>query len=231
MMEHITIAGKACHILQKGTGGPVILWGMYPFRDGELEHTFDEILQQTGKQDLLLVAYQVEDWNRDFSPWEAPAAVPGETFPGKASLTLEWLLDRCIPYVEANYQQEKQYLLAGYSLAGLFSLWALYQTDVFRGAACCSGSLWYRGWEEYAGQKHILRKDSLVYLSLGGKEEKTTNPIMVTVGDATRRQEQLLKADPNVKDVTLQWNSGGHFADSGKRLAKGIAWLLEHNLK
>lgn len=227
-MEHVTIGGRVCHIRQKGTSGPVVLWGMFPFREGELEDTYEEILRQTGHQDFLLVAYQAEDWNRDFSPWEAPAAVPGETFAGWGHKTLEWLLDSCIPYVEAKYQREEQYMLAGYSLAGLFSLWSLYQTDVFKGAACCSGSLWYSGWEEYAGQNHILREKSLVYLSLGGKEEKTANPVMAAVGDVTRKQEKLLKADSRVEDVVLQWNSGGHFADSGKRLAKGIAWLLEH---
>ncbi|ERL11412.1 hypothetical protein HMPREF1248_0438 [Coriobacteriaceae bacterium BV3Ac1] len=31
--------------------------------------------------------------------------------------------------------------ISGYSLAGLFALWSLYQTDIFKGAACVSGSL------------------------------------------------------------------------------------------
>lgn len=228
MMEHVTIGGRVCHVRQKGTSGPVVFWGMFPFQEGESEHTCEEILIQTGNQDFLLVAYQAEDWNRDFSPWEAPAAVPGETFAGKGQKMLEWLLDSGIPYVEKKYPAKGPYLLAGYSLAGLFSLWALYQTDAFEGAACCSGSLWYPGWEEYAGQNHILRDNALVYLSLGGKEEKTRNPMISTVGDVTRKQEKLLKSDGKVKACVLEWNSGGHFADSGKRLAKGIAWLLEH---
>lgn len=229
MTEHVIIGGRVCHIMQKGTNGPVILWGMFPFREGELEHTCEKILRQAGNHDFLLVAYQVEDWNRDFSPWEAPAALPGETFAGNGNKTLEWLLNSCIPYVENKYQSKEPYLLAGYSLAGLFSLWALYQTDVFGGTACCSGSLWYSGWEEYAGKNHILRDNTLVYLSLGGKEEKTGNPMMSTVGKVTRNQEKLLKNDVKVKNTVLEWNSGGHFADSGKRLAKGIAWLLKHD--
>lgn len=31
------------------------------------------------------------------------------------------------------------------------------------------------------------------------------------------------------EQVILEWNAGGHFADSGKRLAKGIRWLLMNN--
>ena len=62
---------------------------------------------------------------------------------------------------------------------------------------------------------------------LGGKEEKTKNAVMATVGDCTREQEKLLLEDPFAERVVLEWNPGGHFADSGKRLAKGIRWLLE----
>ena len=50
---------------------------------------------------------------------------------------------------------------------------------------------------------------------------------MATVGDRTREQEKLLLEDPLAERVVLEWNPGGHFADSGKRLAKGIRWLLE----
>ena len=39
--------------------------------------------------------------------------------------------------------------LAGYSLAGLFALYALYQTDVFARAASMSGSFWFEGIMEY----------------------------------------------------------------------------------
>lgn len=35
--------------------------------------------------------------------------------------------------------------IAGYSLAGLFALYALYKTDVFTRVASMSGSLWFPG--------------------------------------------------------------------------------------
>ena len=50
---------------------------------------------------------------------------------------------------------------------------------------------------------------------------------MATVGDRTREQEKLLLEDSFAEQVVLEWNPGGHFADSGKRLAKGIKWLME----
>ena len=65
-----------------------------------------------------------------------------------------------------------------------------------------------------------------VYLSLGGKEEKAKNKVMAAVGDRTRAQEGLLQEDSMVESVVLEWNAGGHFADAGKRLAKGVKWMF-----
>lgn len=218
--------GVLCHIMQKGTAGPVILLGMYPHRPDEIEHMEECLEEQLSKKDFLLIAYQVKDWNRDFSPWEAPAVFGQEAFEGKRKETLSWLTEQCIPYIKQYYKTDSSYFLAGYSLAGLFSLWAMYESDLFSGAACCSGSLWFEGWEQYA-EKRKIRSKGNIYLSLGGKEEKTKNKIIATVGERTRKQEQFLKQDPNVEQTILEWNSGGHFADSGKRLTKGISWLLK----
>ena len=113
-----------------------------------------------------------------------------------------------------------------YSLAGLFALWTAYETDIFSAIASCSGSLWFEQWDEYV-LHHQIKHKSNIYLSLGGKEEKTKNPVMARVGDRTRIQERILRNDPKVKQTTLEFNSGGHFADAQKRLAKAVKWLLE----
>ena len=75
-------------------------------------------------------------------------------------------------------------------------------------------------------REHMLRSKCSVYLSLGGKEEKTRNKIMAAVGDRTKAQEERLEEDPMVESVVLEWNAGGHFADAGKRLAKGVRWMF-----
>jgi len=49
---------------------------------------------------------------------------------------------------------------------------------------------------------------------------------MAAVGDRTRAQERLLQEDSMVESVVLEWNAGGHFADAGKRLAKGVKWMF-----
>ena len=149
---------------------------------------------------------------------------------GEGKKTLQWLLKELIPTLKETYGADREIYLIGYSLSGLFSLWAAYETDIFSGIASCSGSLWFQRWDEYI-KSHKMPHACNVYLSIGGKEEKTKNQIMAKVGERTRLQEQILKDDSNVKKVILEYNSGGHFADSGKRLSKAVAWLLKNTGK
>ena len=78
-MTETFVDGIQLHIAEHGHGGPVIFWGMYPHQEHEVEHLWEELLEIVSENDFLLVAFQVEDWNRDFSPWEAPAAFGTES--------------------------------------------------------------------------------------------------------------------------------------------------------
>lgn len=62
----------------------------------------------------------------------------------------------------------------------------------------------------------MIQSKCSVYLSLGGKEEKTKNKVMAAVGDRTRAQERLLQEDAMVESVVLEWNAGGHLQMRGK---------------
>ena len=120
--------------------------------------------------------------------------------------------------------REKTYYIGGYSLAGLFALWAAYQTDTFTGVAAASPSMWFPGFTEYMADNAI--KCDAVYLSLGDKEAKARNPVMATVADKMSEAQEILKS----KDVniTFEWNSGNHFKESDLRTAKAFAWVLNH---
>ncbi|MCQ2512161.1 MAG: alpha/beta hydrolase [Lachnospiraceae bacterium] len=220
----VTIDNKTCHIVQRGENGPVVLWGMFPHQGDEIQHMTDTIKRICPKKEFILAAFQAEDWNRDFSPWKAPAAYGEGVFEGEGKVTLAWLEQSFIPYLKEQFG-ERPLILAGYSLAGIFALWAGYESETFDGIICGSGSLWFDKWDEYVST-HSVKSNCKIYLSLGRKEEKTRNKTMALVGDRTRAQEEILKADPNVSDVILEWNNGGHFADSGERLAKGIDWMI-----
>ena len=169
---------------------------------------------------FALAAFAVGDWNRDLSPWEAPPVFGKVPFGGKAGETLFFVLDRLLPEVRTRLATVMKLCLGGYSLAGLFALWAATGTDVFSGVAAASPSLWFPGWMDYVKEKPIQAK--AVYLSLGDKEERAKNPLMATVGNCIREQYALLQAD---HAVTLEWNPGNHFQDSEKRTARAFCWI------
>lgn len=173
------------------------------------------------------VSLLVEDWNSSLSPWAAPPVFGQEGFAGRGRDTLRCLTEEILPFVEEKLGKNVESYIGGYSLAGLFSLWAFYETGLFRGAASCSGSLWFPGWAEYA-KTHSAAKDSLIYLSLGDKEEKTRNPQLQKVGEETRQQYKRIMEDTGVSASCLEWNPGGHFHQPMERTVRGFAWLLEN---
>ena len=65
---------------------PVIFWGMYPHQEHEVEHLWEELLEIVSENDFLLVAFQVEDWNRDFSPWKHQQHLEQKDLPDKAGI-------------------------------------------------------------------------------------------------------------------------------------------------
>lgn len=177
----------------------------------------------SGSGDWCIAALPVADWFRDLTPWRAEPVFGNHAFGDGAAQTLAGLLEEVIPGLERDPPAERRYVLGGYSLAGLFSLWAAYQTDRFAGVAAVSPSVWYPGWIDYAAEHRI--RTPLVYLSLGVREEKTKNRAMAVVGDNLRTQHRLLTRAG--VPCRLDWNPGHHFADSDRRMARGLAWLLE----
>ena len=208
---------------QNPVNAPVFIWGLDMSHGETAESLFDEVKALTNN-DFSLAVFDVTDWNAQFSPWTAPAVFGKDAFSGKGNDTLRFLEDEFLPEIKSKFPKSEVFL-TGYSLAGLFSLWALYETDKFNGAVCCSSSLWFDKWDEYASL-HRIKSPSTIYMSLGDREEKTKNKVMSKVGDRTRRQAEILKEDPNVEKLYFEWNEGGHFVEPLKRVAKGITRIL-----
>ena len=175
-------------------------------------------------QPFALAAFQVADWNRDLSPWEAPPVFGKIPFGGKAEKTLAFLTDRLLPELRERLDlpENAELCLGGYSLAGLFALWAATKTDLFSAVAAASPSVWFPGWIEEVKAHPILAP--VVYLSLGDREERTKNPLMATVGDRIRELYTLLQPDHR---VTLEWNEGNHFQDPEGRTARAFSRAAE----
>jgi len=185
------------------------------FIESEISH----IRELTGGQDFCLKAVKVGSWNCDLSPWPTPAVFGNEDFGDGAAQTLNFIQENIFPNLP---QSVKRLFIGGYSLAGLFALWAGYQTDRFDGIAAASPSIWFPHFTEYM-RENTMNADA-VYLSLGAREERTRNPVMSQVGNAVRSAETILKEAG--KDCILEWNKGNHFKDADLRTAKAFAWLM-----
>lgn len=217
------IGDRKCYIYDCGSPDTLLI---QPVDDHDIEVLDSEvshITQLANGKGFTLVAFKVNDWNTDLSPWEAPPAFGDKPFGRGAGDTLIYITEALLPEIIQGRQPD--IYIGGYSLAGFFSLWAGYQTDIFAGIAAASPSVWFPGWIEYAENNNIQSPN--VYLSLGDKEERTRNPVMKTVGDNIRRQLEILKKDPACKDCTLEMNRGNHFKDPDLRVAKGFVWLLD----
>ncbi len=225
-MENIQteINGKNCCFFQSGTKPEIIL--IQPADERGLEHIERQFIEIEGmvKRPFLLAAFGVKDWNGELSPWEAPAAFGDMAFGGRAEETLNFVTEQLLPCIRDRYDTvaDKPMVIGGYSLAGLFSLWAVYKTDIFTGCAAASPSVWFPRWMEFAVSKKTSTK--IIYLSLGDREEKTKNALMSRVGDNIRSMAEIYKESGIT--CTLEWNEGNHFKDAGLRTAKAFAWCV-----
>ena len=191
-----------------------------PMDSHDLEGIENEVrtIRELTEADFQLIAVKVESWNRDLSPWKAPAVFGNEGFGDGATEFLEKYNPLC--------PDGRTCFIGGYSLAGLFALWAAYRTGRFAGTAAASPSVWFPGFPEFMRNNRI--QTSAVYLSLGDREEKTRNPVMAAVGNRIREAEDILK-NQGVR-CRLEWNPGNHFRDADIRTAKAFAWVLDNVL-
>ena len=190
-----------------------------PVDDHDLELIESEAaaIRQLAGQDFHLTAVRVRNWNRDLTPWEAPPVFGKEGFGNGAGETLQEIL-------ELAGGEKKKIILGGYSLAGLFALWAGYRTERFAGIAAASPSVWFPGFSDYMRENTM--KAGCVYLSLGDREEKTRNQVMAKAGDCIREARELLERQGTC--CTLEWNEGNHFKDPDLRTARAFAWVMNH---
>lgn len=222
-VEKFEVAEKEATLYHsKESGSPLIILNNYA-GDGE---SVMEAVGELEEKDFNLLCVGKLKWNHDMTPWYCPPTSPQDTpCTGGADEYLRLLLNDILPECLRRVNGTPSHIsIAGYSLAGLFALYALYQTDVFERAASMSGSLWFPDFKEYVFSHEMKRKPEKIYLSLGDKEAKTRNRYLKAVQENTEniaahfREEEI--------DVTLEMNPGNHFKDASLRSAKGILAII-----
>ena len=201
---------------------------------------------------VSLVHIGVDLWEENFSPWCAPRVfAKGPNFGDGAQKTLDTLVNQVIPWTESELTEPPAYrVLVGYSLAGLFSLWAgVTQAGVSRSGApqqvargcqpdnaptptfqrigAVSGSFWFPGLLDYVDQQLNGGAVGLThaYLSLGDREARTPNPQIMHV----RENAELLASGLESAGITstFELNRGNHFQNVEGRMQKALDWLVK----
>ena len=201
---------------------PLIVFNTF---EGDGEGVYKE-LQNMGCTSINLLVIGNIDWNHDMSPWYMPSIYSKEkSFSGGADEYLKLLIDEILPKAKELIEGVPKFTgIAGYSLAGLFAVYAMYKTDVFDRVASMSGSLWFSNFIEYCKRNEYKRLPDKIYFSLGDKEANTRNPVLKTVQDKTIELSEYFKILGS--EVIFELNPGNHFTDTILRSAKGIKAIL-----
>jgi len=201
---------------------PLIVFNTF---EGDGEDVY-QALQNMGCTSINLLVVGNIDWKHDMSPWYMPSIYSKEkSFSGGADEYLRLLVDEILPKAKELIEGEPKFTgIAGYSLAGLFTVYTMYKTDVFDRVASMSGSLWFSNFIEYCKRNEYKRLPDKIYFSLGDKEANTRNPVLKTVQDKTIELSEYFKILGS--EVIFELNPGNHFTDTILRSAKGIKAIL-----
>lgn len=219
----LTISGRKCRLFGSERQECVLIQPSARHENATLETEAEQIAERSGVP-FVLATIELEDWIIDLMPWP-DGNISRESEAGKHGQdTLEYVLESLIPELQKRYGP-LPVMIGGYSLGGLFALWASAQSDRFKAVAAASPSVWIKDWISFA-KKHTPLADA-VYLSLGIQEEYVKNQAIARVGDSLRAQYSLLQEQIGANNCTLVWEQGGHFNDNEGRLARAFAWCIE----
>lgn len=165
----------------------------------------------------------------ELSPWPAPAVWKGQApYKGQAAAHLKWMKEECMPEVEVRLRAmgilQQIPMIAGYSLAGLFALWAGWTSGNFARVASVSGSLWYPGFTDFIRDNAPAGHIGKVCISLGDRESHSRHPLMSQVDTCTAAVVDAVKT--RGIDTVFEWNPGNHFDHPEQRMAGAIAEML-----
>ena len=217
------------------------------------EHPFD-IAQTAYGRASTVVAIPIANWNDALTPWPAPGFYEDEPwFGGHGDETLKNLLNHTIPKIEAELGMCRttaqpalhndnagsiRRAICGYSLGGLFALYAFVNDARFDACASISGSLWYQGWMDHlreTTEKLVSsgsvdpdrpgKQDRYAFLSVGTKECKSGLPLFRCVEDNMHASADLLRAVGCRVDAIV--GPGNHMQHIPERFEAALAELDE----
>ena len=202
------------------------------FLDGEqFEEPFNQwITEHRPALNFVLIASN----NRtdDYTPWPLLAS---ETllmdFGGKAEEHLSFIKTCVVPFCESEYgfaSSAEKRVIGGYSLGGLFSLYAAVNTNLFGTALSCSSSLWFPDFLDYLKEHPFKAAHPKLYMSVGDQEGTTATNLTAdqTLNTIALKDFYEPKFQPGDFKFTLE--VGNHGNNISGRAWRAIEWVEEN---
>ena len=208
---------------------------------------------------VSLVNIGVDLWEENFSPWCAPRVfAKGPNFGDGAQKTLDTLINQVIPWTESELTKPPAYrVLVGYSLAGLFRLWAGVSQQVarvcqpddalsqpgpssqpgaprvdalaatFQRIGAVSGSFWFPGLLDYVEQQLSGGAVGPTHAYLSLGDREARTPNPQIMH--VRENAELLASKLESAGITstFELNRGNHFQNVEGRMQKALDWLVK----
>ena len=244
-----TISGLSVHTQMSSVAGAPIVYLLGDVAD----HSPVQV-----PEGVSLVNIGVDLWEENFSPWCAPRVfAKGPNFGDGAQKTLDTLINQVIPWAESELTEPPAYrVLVGYSLAGLFSLWAGvtqvgvspqvargYQPDdapsqpgtphvntpvaTFQRIGAVSGSFWFPGLLDYVDQQLNGGAVGLTHAYLSLGDREARTPNPQIMH--VQENAELLASRLESAGITsmFELNRGNHFQNVEGRMQKALDWLVK----
>ena len=244
-----TISGLSIHAQMSSVAGAPVVYLL----DDVADHSPVQV-----PEGVSLVNVGVDLWEENFSPWCAPRVfAKGPNFGDGAQKTLDTLINHVIPWTESELTDPPTYrVLVGYSLAGLFSLWAgvsqpgapqqvargCQPDDVssqpgaphvdapigtFQRIGAVSGSFWFPGLLDYVDQQLSGGAVGLTHAYLSLGDREARTPNPQIMH--VRENAELLASRFENAGITSKFelNRGNHFQNVEGRMQKALDWLVK----
>jgi len=148
-----------------------------------------------------------------------------EENPAGADLSIKFLREELIPFVEKNYRTNAFRILYGHSVGGLFTMYTLFNyPDLF--SAYVAGSPWFQNNNQYwlkniekmAKERNL--DDKFLFMTVGKEEAKLTL-------DTFRELEKWMNDKP-IAGLTWKsaWVEGDHGSMVGRNIYDGLTFIF-----
>lgn len=190
----------------------------------------ESAFEQEKLQEFIWIGIYPEKRQDEYTPWPAPALVPQfEDFKGLGKGYIQFVSEQLKKYIDENYRtkpEAENTWMMGYSLGGLISVYAAYETAVFGKIASICGSFWYEGMTEWVKEHEILNKDIKLFMYYGKKEGKGKATRQC---DAVKCAEEVIKSleEKTCRSLIVNSDEGGHHQYIVERYEKTIFWLAD----